>query len=74
MDKLLITLMYASNPDISCVKITHAGGCQKFGPLLGTPNIRGRNIIEIQKGTIVLTTTHTILRRYLLLKNFNAED
>ena len=33
MDKLLITLIYASDPDISCVKITHMGGCQQLGPL-----------------------------------------
>ena len=34
------------------------GGCQKCGPFLGTLNIRGRIIIGIQKGTIILTTTH----------------
>ena len=27
-------------------------------PFLGTLNIRGRIIIGIQKGTIILTTTH----------------
>ena len=37
------------------------GGCQKYGPFLGTLHIRGRMIIGIQKGTIVLTTTHVIL-------------
>ena len=34
------------------------GGCQNYGPLLGALNIRGRIIIGIQKGTIILTTTH----------------
>ena len=34
------------------------GGCQNYGPSLGTLNIRCRLIIRIQKGTIILTTTH----------------
>ena len=34
------------------------GGCQNYGPFLGTLNIRGRIIIGTQKGTIILTTTH----------------
>ena len=34
------------------------GGCQNCGPFLGTLNIRCRIIIGIQKGTIILTTTH----------------
>ena len=33
-------------------------GCQKYGPFLGTLNTRCRIIIGIQKGTIILTTTH----------------
>ena len=33
-------------------------GCQNCGPFLGTLNIRCRIIIGIQKGTIILTTTH----------------
>ena len=33
-------------------------GCQKYGSFLGTLNIRCRSIIGIQKGTIILTTTH----------------
>ena len=33
------------------------GGCQNYGPFLGTLNIRCRIIIGIQKGTIILTTT-----------------
>ena len=36
----------------------HMGGCQNYGPFLGTLNIRGRIIIGIQKGTIILTTKH----------------
>ena len=34
------------------------GGCQNYGPFLGTLNIRGHIIIGTQKGTIILTTTH----------------
>ena len=34
------------------------GGCQNYGPFLGTLNIRGRIILGIQKGTIILTTNH----------------
>ena len=36
------------------------GGCQNYGPFLGTLNIRGRIIIGTQKGTIILTTSHII--------------
>ena len=38
------------------------GGCQNYGPFLGTPNIRCRIIMGIQKGTIILTTTHIWFR------------
>ena len=34
------------------------GGCRNYGPFLGTLNIRCRIIMGIQKGTIILTTTH----------------
>ena len=34
------------------------GGCQNYGPFLGTLNTRCRNIIRTQKGTLILTTTH----------------
>ena len=34
------------------------GGCQNYGPFLGTLNIRCRTIMGIQKETIILTTTH----------------
>ena len=33
------------------------GSCQNYDPFLGTLNIRGRIIIGIQKGAIILTTT-----------------
>ena len=38
------------------------GGCQNYGPFLGTLNIRCRIIIGTQKGTIILTTTHIRIR------------
>ena len=34
------------------------GDCRNYGPFLGTLNTRCRIIIGIQKGTIILTTTH----------------
>ena len=36
----------------------YMGGCQNYGPFLGTLNIRCRSIIGIQKGAIIFTTTH----------------
>ena len=36
------------------------GGCQNYGPLLGTLTIRCRIIIRTQKGTLRLTTTHMV--------------
>ena len=36
----------------------HVGGCQNSGPFLGTLTIRCRIIMGIQKGPIILTTTH----------------
>ena len=36
----------------------NGGGCQIMVPFLGTLNIRCRFIIGIQKGTMILTTTH----------------
>ena len=47
------------------------GGCQNYGPFLGTLNIRCRIIIGTQKGTIILTTTHIyiyILNPHLIQK------
>ena len=43
---------------------TYVGGCQNYGPFLGTQNIKGRIIIGIQKGTIILTTTHVHLKAW----------
>ena len=39
----------------------YMGGCQNSAPFLGTLKIRGRIIIGIQKGTIILTTTQMVL-------------
>ena len=38
------------------------GGCQNYGPFLGTlnMNIRCRILIGTQKGTIILTSTHLV--------------
>ena len=36
------------------------GGCQNYGPFLGTLNNRCRIIIGTQKGTIILTTLHMV--------------
>ena len=41
------------------------GGYQNYGPFLGTLNTRGRIIIGIQKGTIILTTTHIWVHPFL---------
>ena len=41
------------------------GGCQNYGPFLGTRNIRGRIIIGTQKGTIISTTTHIDIYIYI---------
>ena len=43
---------------LSKTVLMHMGGCQNHGPFLSTLNIRYRIIIGIQKGTIILTTTH----------------
>ena len=41
------------------------GFCQNYGPFLGTQNIGCRIILGIQKGTIILTTTHIGLTVFL---------
>ena len=38
--------------------VPHMGGCQNYGPFLGTLNMRGRIIKGTPKRTIILTTTH----------------
>ena len=47
------------------------GGCQNYGPFLGTLNIRCRIIIGIQKGTIILTTTKMV---QVCKKHLEAQD
>ena len=39
-------------------RCVYVGGCQNYGPCLGTLDIRCRIILGTQKGTIILTTTH----------------
>ena len=43
------------------------GGCQNYGPFLGTVNIRCLIIIGIQEGTIIVTTTQVDS----LIKDYN---
>ena len=38
--------------------VKDVGGCQNYGPFLGTPNNRCHVIIGTQNSTIILTTTH----------------
>ena len=40
----------------------HAGSSQNYGPFWGTLNNRCRIMIRIQKGTLILTTTHVEFR------------
>ena len=49
----------------------YMGGCQNYGPFLGTLNIRRRIIIGTQKGTIILTTTHIKKKMETSLNNLN---
>ena len=39
----------------------YMGGCQNYGPFVGSLNIRCYIRMGIQKGTIILTTTHMFL-------------
>ena len=54
---MIVHSLYSTDPYHPWMDI-HMGGCQNYGPFLGTLNIRGRIIIGIQKGTMILTTTH----------------
>ena len=45
----------------------YMGGCQNYGPFLGALNIRCRIIIGIQKGSIILTTTHIHIHIYIYI-------
>ena len=53
--------------------IAHLGGCQNYGPFLGTLNIRGCIIIGIQKRTIILTIPH-LSRNINSFKRINVWD
>ena len=44
--------------------LDYMGGCQNYGPFLGTLNIRCRIRIGIQRGTIILTTTHIAITEH----------
>ena len=48
----------------------YMGGCQNWGPFLGTLNHRCRIIIGTQKRTIILTTTHIYIyiHGYMMFK------
>ena len=54
---LLVLKPYRLVPPTAAARL-HLGGCQNDGPFLGTLTIRCRMLIRIQKGTIILTTTH----------------
>ena len=54
----LLRNLSSGSSNISINSSYHMGGCQNYGPCLGTLNIRCRIIIRTQKGTIILTTTH----------------
>ena len=41
--------------------IRYMGGCQKYGPILGTLHIRCCSIIEIQKGIIIFDNHPIVL-------------
>ena len=41
-----------------CILLSlHVGGCQNYGPFLGTLNITCRSIIRTQKGTLIYLET-----------------
>ena len=60
--KKLCVVLQRQDPEsiVSVAQSTHVGGCQNYDPFWGTLNIRCRIIIGIQKGTIILTTTHVL--------------
>ena len=57
-----VILLYIEGQRTPKYQTIHMGGCQNYGPSLGTLNIRCRAIIGTQKGTIILTTTHMRIR------------
>ena len=54
--------------------VNYVGGCQNDGPFSGTLNIACRIIIEIQKGTIILATTHVRFRLGVSIENSGFES
>ena len=52
------TLSLVTLPKFHVIAVPDMGGCQNYGPFLGTLNIRCRIIIGSQKGTIILITTY----------------
>ena len=44
----------------------HVGGCQNYGPVLGTVNIRCRIILRTQKRDLILTTTHVPIKDHFV--------
>ena len=50
--------------------MAHMAGCQDYSPFLGTLNIKVSIILGIQKGTIILTTTHIHIYVYICLQWF----
>ena len=44
---------------------SHMGGCQNYGPFFGPYYNTAPNISGIQKGTLILTTTHMIAKALL---------
>ena len=46
----------------------YMGGCQNYGPFLGTLNIRCRIRTGAQKGIIILTTAHMCIYIYRVKK------
>ena len=50
----------------------YMGGCQNYDPFLGTLNLRCRTIIGIQKGTIILTTTHIGVLGFRVLVDYDC--
>ena len=50
----------AGNGSPATAPMLHMGGCQNYGPLWGPLNTKCRIVFRIQKGTIILTTTHIL--------------
>ena len=51
----------------------YVGSCQNSGPVLGTLNTRCRTIIGTQKGTLILTTTHTYTHMREVVSSWDYE-